>query len=73
LWSPNVFTPKALHTAAQGKRSATLGNLSAQSFKPCKGFTTDQERHHRRETFQDEFRRLLRKYGLECEERYVWD
>ena len=24
-------------------------------------------------TFQDEFRRLLTKYGLEWDERYVWD
>jgi hypothetical protein len=25
------------------------------------------------EGFQDEFRRLLRKYGVEYDERYVWD
>jgi len=29
--------------------------------------------NHRRESFQDEFRRLLRKYGIEFDERYVWD
>jgi REP element-mobilizing transposase RayT len=33
----------------------------------------NQEEHHRQETFQDEFRRLCRKYGLEIDERYVWD
>jgi len=32
-----------------------------------------QEEHHRRESFQDEFRRLLKKYGIEYDERYVWD
>jgi REP element-mobilizing transposase RayT len=32
-----------------------------------------QEEHHRRETFQDEFRRLCAKYGLEIDERYAWD
>jgi len=32
-----------------------------------------QENHHRRESFQDEFRRLLRKYKIEFDERYVWD
>ena len=32
-----------------------------------------QEEHHRHETFQDEFLRLLRKYNLEWDERYVWD
>ena len=33
----------------------------------------NQEEHHRRESFQDEFRRLCAKYGLEIDERYVWD
>ena len=32
-----------------------------------------QEEHHRKESFQDEFRRLLRKYGIEYDEKYVWD
>lgn len=32
-----------------------------------------QEEHHRTVTFQDEFRRLLVKYGVEFDERYVWD
>ena len=30
-----------------------------------------QEEHHRKESFQDEFRRLLRKYGIEYDEKYV--
>lgn len=36
-------------------------------------YLTNQEEHHRVETFQGEYRRLLAKYGLECDERYVWD
>lgn len=32
-----------------------------------------QEQHHRRITFQDEFRSFLKKYGIEYDERYVWD
>jgi hypothetical protein len=32
-----------------------------------------QEEHHRRLTFQEEYRNLLRKYHLEFDERYVWD
>ena len=32
-----------------------------------------QEEHHRRQTFQDEFRDLLRRHGIEFDERYVWD
>jgi REP element-mobilizing transposase RayT len=36
-------------------------------------YIRDQEQHHRKESFQDEFRRLLKKYGVAFDERYVWD
>jgi REP element-mobilizing transposase RayT len=36
-------------------------------------YITDQEEHHKTETFQDEFRRLLQKYKIEYDERYVWE
>jgi REP element-mobilizing transposase RayT len=32
-----------------------------------------QQEHHRRFSFQDEFRRMCQKYGVEIDERYVWD
>ena len=32
-----------------------------------------QEEHHRRETFQDEFRTLLKRYEVAFDEQYVWD
>ena len=33
----------------------------------------NQARHHQVLTFQEEYRRLLQKYGIEYDERYVWD
>ena len=36
-------------------------------------YIANQEQHHRRQSFQDEFRRLLKKYNVEYDERYVWD
>jgi hypothetical protein len=36
-------------------------------------YIAHQEEHHRRVSFQEEFRRLLQKYGVEYDERYVWD
>lgn len=33
----------------------------------------NQAEHHRVVTFQEEYRRLLQKYGIEYDERYVWD
>lgn len=36
-------------------------------------YIDNQEKHHKRVTFQDEFRTLLRKYNIEYDEKYVWD
>jgi putative transposase len=36
-------------------------------------YIDNQVEHHRHESFQDEYRRLCKKYGLEIDERYVWD
>lgn len=32
-----------------------------------------QEEHHKTRTFQGEYRAFLKKYGIEYDERYVWD
>jgi len=32
-----------------------------------------QKEHHRRVTFQDEYRKFLKAYAVEYDERYVWD
>lgn len=32
-----------------------------------------QKQHHKRQTFQDEFRTLCAKYDVEIDERYCWD
>jgi len=48
-------------------------SVSPSHVEPLKTYIAAQEDHHRRETFQDEFRRLLKKYGIEYDERYVWD
>jgi putative transposase len=36
-------------------------------------YIAEQEEHHGKESFQDEFRRLCEKYGAAIDERYVWD
>ena len=48
-------------------------SVSPSHVDALKEYITDQEKHHQAETFQDEFRRLCRKYGVEIDERYVWD
>jgi putative transposase len=47
-------------------------SLSPAHVKPADKYILGQEAHHRTVTFQDELRKLCRKYGLELDERYVW-
>ena len=36
-------------------------------------YIENQKEHHKRKTFQDEYREFLRRHKLEFDERYVWD
>lgn len=36
-------------------------------------YISNQEQHHKRWSFQHEFRELCRKHNVEIDERYVWD
>jgi len=36
-------------------------------------YIENQEEHHKRVTFQDEYRAFLNAYGVEFDERYIWD
>jgi putative transposase len=36
-------------------------------------YIAHQAEHHRRMSFQDEYRLLLEKHGIEWNEKYVWD
>jgi len=38
-----------------------------------RNYIAGQEEHHRQVSFQDEFRQLSQRYGIEFDERYVWD
>jgi REP element-mobilizing transposase RayT len=36
-------------------------------------YIMNQEEHHKKVSFQDEYRAFLKKYKIEYDERYVWD
>ena len=36
-------------------------------------YIANQHEHHRKKTFQEEYRAFLKKYKVEYDERYVWD
>ena len=44
------------------------------SHRPAlENYIGNQAEHHREVTFQEEYRHLLQKYGIEYDEGYVWD
>jgi putative transposase len=36
-------------------------------------YIKNQEEHHKKRSFQDEFRAFLKKYKVVYDDRYVWD
>lgn len=47
--------------------------LSLSHVDAVRQYVLNQEEHHKVESFEEEYRRLLKKYDVNYEERYVWD
>jgi putative transposase len=54
---------------------AGYGAFSVSQSQKCRvqEYIRSQEVHHRRISFQDELRQILKKHGIAFDERYVWD
>jgi putative transposase len=48
-------------------------SISPSHLEALRKYIAHQAEHHRVITFQEEFRKLLTRYRLEWDERYVWD
>ena len=48
-------------------------SLSPKDLDSLIAYLTNEEKHHQKISFQDEYRKILSKYGMEWDERYVWD
>jgi len=48
-------------------------SISPTHIDAVKNYIADQFEHHRKISFQDEMRNLLHKYGIEYNEKYLWD
>ncbi len=46
--------------------------VSASQREAVRDYVARQEEHHRRQTFQEEYLALLRRSGVEFDERYLW-
>jgi REP element-mobilizing transposase RayT len=47
--------------------------VSLSVYDDLRRYIEEQETHHKEMSFQDEYRKFLRKHQVEWDERYVWD
>jgi putative transposase len=48
-------------------------SVSQSNLEQVKSYIANQTEHHRKLSFQEEVRALLRKHEMEWDERYIWD
>ena len=48
-------------------------SIGQSQVEDVKKYIANQPKHHRKVSFQDEYRKFLEKYKIEYDERYVWD
>ncbi|MEA2551978.1 MAG: REP-associated tyrosine transposase, partial [Fimbriimonadaceae bacterium] len=48
-------------------------SVCATDVDHVRAYIRGQEEHHRKFSFQDEFRKAMAEHGVEWDERYVWD
>ena len=67
---------KALDTRYRGffwQRGYGAFSVSPSQLDAVLEYVEEQPLHHRTRTFQQEYRELLSKHGVQFDERYVWD
>lgn len=48
-------------------------SVSQSNVEAVKSYIANQEEHHKKMSFQDEFRKLCERHGVGIDEKYVWD
>jgi REP-associated tyrosine transposase len=61
------------HNDFQWQAGYGIFSVSPSNVEQVKRYIANQEEHHKRVSFQDEFRQICKRHGIEIDERYVWD
>ena len=48
-------------------------SVSESEVPRVRRYVRDQKEHHKKRSFKEELRELLRKHGVDFDERYLWD
>jgi putative transposase len=60
-------------TKFQWQKGYAVYSVSESNISTVKTYLDNQDDHHRRVTFQEEYRQFLEKHQVAYDERYVWD
>ena len=55
------------------QRGYGMFSVSPTHRESVEAYVRDQEDHHQAPSFQEEYREFLERYGIDYDERYVWD
>jgi len=69
-WVHDTFPEHALFGWQEGYGAFSIGIAQVEH---TLAYIDSQAEHHRKMTFQEEFVAILKKHGLEYDERYIWD
>jgi putative transposase len=69
-WIKERFEAMAAFDWQNGYGAFSIGESQVEQ---ATRYIEQQEAHHRRVSFQDEYRAILNKYRVTYDERYVWD
>jgi len=47
-------------------------SVSKSAVLPVREYIQQQEKHHQKRTFQEEYREFLEKHGIDFDEQYLW-
>jgi putative transposase len=70
LW---IKTRSPEHADFAWQNGYGIFSIGHSQIEDMRRYIAEQEQHHAKTTFQDEFRRLLERYEVRFDERYVWD
>jgi putative transposase len=70
VWMHETFPPMKRFSWQDGYGAFTISTTDVPNVM---NYIRNQREHHRVKTFQEEYLDFLNKYGVEYDERYLWD
>jgi REP element-mobilizing transposase RayT len=68
-----VKTKGGLLTKFAWQNGYAVFSVGEDGVERLRSYIRGQEEHHRKKIFQEEYRSFLNEFGVEYDERYVWD